>query len=90
VLTIDTSGSDGGDVGVVAVIPVGMSHVASVTLTAVADKPVAKGDEFGYFQFGGSDIILLFQEGVDLQVDTSESLRLVGSPVARCRLSPRR
>ncbi|MDQ6839627.1 MAG: phosphatidylserine decarboxylase [Actinomycetota bacterium] len=62
-----------------------MAHVASVTLTAVKGKQVAKGDEFGFFQFGGSDIILLFQEGVDPQVDTSETFRLVGSPVAHCR-----
>ena len=85
VVTIDTSESEGGNVGIVAVVPVGMSHVASVILTSVEGKKVAKGEEFGYFQFGGSDIILLFQEGVDPQVDTSESARLVGSPVARCR-----
>ena len=84
VVTIDTSASKGGNIGIVAVIPVGMSHVASVILTAVTGKHLAKGDEFGYFQFGGSDIILLFQDGVDPQVDTSESFRLVGSPVARC------
>lgn len=84
-VTIDTSGSDAGDIGVVAVVPVGMSHVASVVLTTVPGTNGAKGEEFGYFQFGGSDIILLFQEGADPQVDTSETFRLVGSPVARCR-----
>lgn len=62
VLTLDTSASDHGDLGVVAVVPVGMSHVASVNLTAVEGTKVAKGEEFGYFQFGGSDIIILFQE----------------------------
>ena len=35
VLTLDTSSSVDGDIGMVAVIPVGMSHVASVNLTAV-------------------------------------------------------
>lgn len=85
VVTIDTSQSDAGDLGVVAVIPVGMAHVSSVTLTSVAGKHMAKGEEFGYFQFGGSDIIILFQEGVDPQIDTSEDFRLVGSPVARCK-----
>ncbi len=85
VLTIDTSHSrDGdGDIGIVAVIPVGMSHVASVNLTAVPGTEVAKGEEFGYFQFGGSDIIVLFQEGVDPQIDTSSALRHVGSTIAR-------
>lgn len=42
VLAIDTSGSDAGDVGIVAVIPVGMSHVASVNLTAVAGRKPAR------------------------------------------------
>ncbi|MFI9415215.1 phosphatidylserine decarboxylase [Nocardia gamkensis] len=88
VVTIDTSASDGGDIGVVAVVavvPVGMAHVSSVVLTAVQGKRMSKGEEFGYFQFGGSDIIILFEEGVDPQIDTSEDFRLVGTPVARCR-----
>lgn len=84
VVTLDTSGSEDGDVGLVAVIPVGMSHVASVNLTTVPGTHVAKGEEFGFFQFGGSDIIILFQEGVDPQVDTDEEPRLVGSVIARC------
>jgi phosphatidylserine decarboxylase len=84
VVTVDTPQSDGGDLGVVAVIPVGMGHVSSVVLTSVAGHRMAKGEEFGYFQFGGSDIIILFQNGVDPQVDTSEEFWLVGTPVARC------
>lgn len=84
VVTIDTSASDSDDIGVVAVIPVGMAHVSSVILTAVEGKHMAKGDEFGYFQFGGSDIIILFQEGAHPRIDTSEHYRLFGTPVARC------
>jgi phosphatidylserine decarboxylase precursor len=42
VVTVDTSASDGGDIGVVAVIPVGMAHVSSVTLTAVQGTQMAK------------------------------------------------
>lgn len=84
VVTVDTSKSDGGDIGIVAVIPVGMAHVSSVVLTSVEDRHMAKGEEFGYFQFGGSDIIILFQAGVDLDIDKSEEFRLVGTPVARC------
>jgi len=62
-----------------------MSHVGSVVLTAVEGTQVSKGDEFGYFQFGGSDIILLFQAGVATQVDTNTSPRHVGSPAVRCQ-----
>ena len=85
VVTIDTSASDGGDLGIVAVIPVGMAQVASVNLTAVEGTRLYKRQQFGYFQFGGSDIIVLFQPGVEVQVDTGEQYRLVGTPIARCR-----
>lgn len=85
VLTIDTAASDRRDIGIVAVIPVGMAHVASVLMTAVEGTQMSKGDEFGYFQFGGSDIIVLLQRGVDPQVDESQDYRLVGTPIAHCR-----
>ena len=84
VVVIDTSASDAGDIGIVAVIPVGMAHVSSVRLTAVAARHMAKGEEFGYFQFGGSDIIVLLQKGVDPQIDTSSEFRFVGTPIAKC------
>lgn len=82
VLTLDTRGSASGDLGIVAVIPVGMSHVASVTMTAGEGATLAKGAEFGYFQFGGSDIIVLFQAGCNPQIDTDTALRHVGSTIA--------
>ena len=85
VLTLDTAASGQGDLGIVAVVPVGMSHVASVNMSAVPGSPVAKGEEFGYFLFGGSDIIVLFQEGVDPEIDTSEAFRHVGSVIARAK-----
>ncbi|MEU2257834.1 phosphatidylserine decarboxylase [Nocardia xishanensis] len=58
--------------------------MGSVVLTAVENRQMAKGDQFGYFQFGGSDIILLFQNNVDLDVNIDGDYRLVGSPAARC------
>ena len=50
-------------VGLVAVMPVGMGHISSVNITAEEGVTLMKGDEFGYFAFGGSDIIMLFQRG---------------------------
>jgi phosphatidylserine decarboxylase precursor len=85
VITLDTSASGHGDIGIVAVIAVGMAHVASVVLSAVEGTQMSKGDEFGYFQFGGSDIIVLFQKGVDPQIDTNEDYRLFGTPIAHCQ-----
>jgi phosphatidylserine decarboxylase len=48
--------------GLVAVLPIGMGHVSSVNLTPEVGAELRKGDEFGYFLFGGSDIVLLFQD----------------------------
>lgn len=49
--------------GLVAVLPVGMAQVSSVNLTVKVGATLAKGDEFGYFAFGGSDIVMLFEAG---------------------------
>lgn len=48
-----------------------MAHVGSVVLPAETGTQASKGDEIGYLQFGGSDIILPFQAGVNPQVDTT-------------------
>jgi phosphatidylserine decarboxylase precursor len=50
-------------VGLVACLPIGMAQVSSVNMTAVKGAFLEKGQEFGYFLFGGSDIILLFEKG---------------------------
>lgn len=56
-------------VGNVAVLPIGMAQVSSVLLNPaivpVEGQPlptVQKGDEISHFEFGGSDIVLVFQE----------------------------
>jgi phosphatidylserine decarboxylase len=48
-------------IGLVAVLPIGMTQVSSVVITAEVGVTVRKGEELAYFQFGGSDIILLFE-----------------------------
>lgn len=50
-------------VGYVAVLPIGMGQVSSVTLTAEVGATLVKGEEFGFFAFGGSDIVMLFEAG---------------------------
>ena len=50
-------------VGFVAVLPIGMAQVSSVTLTAEKGSKLFKGEEFGYFAFGGSDMVMLFESG---------------------------
>lgn len=67
VVTIDTSKSPYGDVGIIAVVPVGMCQVSSVNMLTVPGTQCEKGEEFGYFLFGGSGIIILYQEREGLQ-----------------------
>ncbi len=50
-------------VGLVAILPIGMAQVSSVNITAEEGVTLAKGEAFGYFLFGGSDIIMLFEPG---------------------------
>ena len=60
-------------IGLVGVVPIGMGIVSSVTFSAKPGSTLNKGSELGYFSFGGSDVILLFQEQAqiewDIQVD---------------------
>jgi phosphatidylserine decarboxylase precursor len=48
-------------IGLVAILPVGMCQVSSVILTAEEGMTLRKGEEISYFQFGGSDIVMLFE-----------------------------
>lgn len=49
-------------IGLVAVCPIGMGQVSSVILTAEVGRTLYKGEEISYFQFGGSDCCMAFQE----------------------------
>lgn len=92
-LIIDTSNSPAGDVGLVAAIPVGMCQVSSVLLNQpILGQHVEKGTEFGHFEFGGSDIILLFQKGrlpADGINTDKNSYRYYGTSVSICPNSPK-
>ena len=58
------------DYGLVAVMPIGMSQVASVNFEPelqVGTK-VKKGDMLGYFLFGGSDFALVFQKDANFKL----------------------
>ncbi len=52
--------------GLVALLPIGMSQVCSVNYSenVKVGSTVKKGDPLGYFLFGGSDFVLLFQKKV--------------------------
>jgi phosphatidylserine decarboxylase len=59
--------------GRVAQFLVGATCVGSVSFTADLPRSVRKGEEFGYFSFGGSSVLTLFEEGkVSLSSDLIE------------------
>ena len=48
-------------IGLVACVPMGMAQVSSVVITADVGVTLHKGEELGYFQFGGSDFVMVFE-----------------------------
>lgn len=66
---------DTGDYGLVAILPIGMSQICSCNWedTVKVGAQVKKGDPMGYFLFGGSDIVMVFQSGVKAELVCPES-----------------
>jgi phosphatidylserine decarboxylase len=62
--------ADNPAIGLMCVVPIGMAEVSSNVLVGSDGKPlqegqrVRKGDQIGYFQFGGSTHCLVFRPGV--------------------------
>ncbi|WP_018434945.1 phosphatidylserine decarboxylase family protein [Paraburkholderia atlantica] len=55
---------DDAAVGQVACVFVGMADVSSCMIEALPGQRVRKGDELGFFQYGGSTCCLVFEPGV--------------------------
>jgi phosphatidylserine decarboxylase len=55
--------ADNPKIGLVAFVAVGMSDVSSCTTVVRPGRHVAKGEELGYFNFGGSTHCLVFEPG---------------------------
>jgi phosphatidylserine decarboxylase len=47
----------------VAYIAIGATMVGSILWTAAVGQAVKKGDELGYFAFGGSTLVTLLEKG---------------------------
>ena len=69
-LIIDTE-----EYGLAAILPIGMSQICSCNWeeTVKPGARVEKGDPMGYFLFGGSDIVMVFQSGVKAEMLCPES-----------------
>jgi phosphatidylserine decarboxylase len=57
--------------GVVALLPIGMSPMSSVTFEPTLKEGVRarKGDMMGHFLFGGSDFVMVFQAGYEFMLE---------------------
>jgi phosphatidylserine decarboxylase len=56
--------ADEPSIGLVCLMPVGIAEVSSCVLSVKEAQCVKKGDEIGFFQFGGSTHCLVFRRGV--------------------------
>ncbi|GAB2729474.1 phosphatidylserine decarboxylase family protein [Kitasatospora kifunensis] len=59
-------------VGLVCLMPIGMSEVSSITITASQGQQVKKGDELGYFSYGGSTHVMVFRPETKLTFSDSD------------------
>ncbi|MFN2623918.1 MAG: phosphatidylserine decarboxylase [Chthoniobacterales bacterium] len=82
------------DLGLVALLPIGMSPVSSVTFEPIVKEgaEVRKGDRLGHFLFGGSDFVIVFQAGYEFTPDSpghsvnqASSHRLMGEELGHLR-----
>ncbi|KAL2788015.1 phosphatidylserine decarboxylase-domain-containing protein [Aspergillus keveii] len=74
--------------GLVAVLPVGMAIVSSVILTAEVGAELYKGEELGYFQFGGSDVVLVFEERLGAEIRMKQGRHYqMGSEIGRLNVA---
>ncbi|MGK7877199.1 MAG: phosphatidylserine decarboxylase [Xenococcaceae cyanobacterium] len=55
-------------IGLVACLPMGMAQVSSVIFTAEEGVTLHKGEEMGYFQFGGSDFVMVFERASNVRL----------------------
>jgi len=75
--------------GTIVIVTVGATNVGSINHTFTPNTHVQKGSEMGYFAFGGSALVLLFQPNTitlspDLKAPSElETLCLIGQPLGQ-------
>ncbi|XP_024632539.1 phosphatidylserine decarboxylase proenzyme 2 isoform X1 [Medicago truncatula] len=83
------------DFGKVAFVAIGATMVGSINFTKKKGDYVKKGDEFGYFAFGGSTVICVFEKGSiaideDLLSNSTRSLETLVTMGMRLGVSTRK
>lgn len=71
-------------IGLVAILPMGMGQVSSVIVTAEKGRVLRKGEEISYFQFGGSDIVMVFESASNVHFTATKGMHYkYGRPIAQ-------
>lgn len=71
-------------IGKVAILPMGMAQVSSIIVTAEKGETLRKGEEISYFQFGGSDIVVLFERASNVSITAQPGVHYkVGTRIAQ-------
>ena len=60
---------DDGSGRCVAVIEIGMAEVSSINSTVIEGQKIEKGDQLGYFAFGGSSYVMVFDKNMEMEFD---------------------
>lgn len=55
--------ADDPKIGLVCVIPIGITEISSITIKVKPGRRVEKGEELGHFSYGGSTLCTVFQKG---------------------------
>jgi len=50
-------------IGMVCVMPIGITEISSITITVQDGQKVKKGDPLAYFNYGGSTLAMVFKKG---------------------------
>lgn len=73
-------------VGLVACLPIGMDVISSVNFSVDEGDYLNKGDEFGNFLFGGSDMIMLFErDDIDIHLTEIGKLYKLGQVFGKAK-----
>ena len=70
--------------GLVAIIPIGITEISSISLSITEGQRVEKGQELGYFSYGGSTLALVFQKDMVASFTAQEASENAEFPACKC------
>ena len=61
------------DIGMVCVIPIGITEISSIKIHVREGQLVSKGEQLGWFSYGGSSMALVFKQGAIKEFTVAEN-----------------